>query len=81
MIKVSAHQQCNTEIRCYKRFRSTATKLEACRDEHFVCVSVHTARDGFSRMRVQHDDVKLDFGQGQNDQRLYDAAAALRKQV
>ena len=45
--------------------------------EHFV----HTARDGFISMRVQHDDVKLDFGQGQNDQRIYDAAAALRKQV
>lgn len=43
--------------------------------------SVHTARDRLVSMRIQHDEVKLDFGQGQNDQRLYDAAAALRKQV
>ena len=32
-------------------------------------------------MRIDHSDVRLDFGQGQTDQRLYDAAAAIRTQV
>lgn len=32
-------------------------------------------------MRIDHSDVRLDFGQGQTDLRLYDAAAAIRTQV